>query len=123
MEEYAVPTLPSRDLHETVAFYERLGFHNAGDPPEVWDYAIIRRGTIEVHFYKDVDVDPSTTSAGCFIWVQDVDALYAEWTGSGTAPDSRPDRLTAPADTAYGVRALGLIDPSGNHVRFGTGPH
>ena len=30
--EYAVPILPSRDLHETLAFYERLGFKNRGAP-------------------------------------------------------------------------------------------
>lgn len=39
MAESAVPILPSRDLHETLAFYERLGFHNAGAPPEEWNYA------------------------------------------------------------------------------------
>jgi hypothetical protein len=38
--EYAVPTLPSRNLHETLAFYERLGFANAGDAAIVWDYDI-----------------------------------------------------------------------------------
>jgi len=51
--EYAVPTLPSRSLYDTLAFYERLGFENAGDAPDVWDYLIIRRGTIELHFYLD----------------------------------------------------------------------
>src|SRR3982751_4647990 len=53
VDEYAVPTLPSRSLADTLAFYERLGFGNAGDPAEVWDYMIIRRGTIELHFYVD----------------------------------------------------------------------
>ena len=38
MNEYAVPILPSRDLRETLAFYERLGFENRGAPPEEWDY-------------------------------------------------------------------------------------
>jgi len=51
VSEYAVPTLPSRDLNETLAFYERLGFRNAGDPPGQWRYLILRRGSIELHFY------------------------------------------------------------------------
>jgi hypothetical protein len=33
---------PAQD-HE---FYERLGLENAGNPPDVWDYATVRRGTI-----------------------------------------------------------------------------
>jgi hypothetical protein len=37
---------PQRD-----AFYERLGFRNAGDPPGQWRYLILRRGSIELHFY------------------------------------------------------------------------
>ena len=31
-DEYAVPILPSRDLQETFAYYERLGFHWLGAP-------------------------------------------------------------------------------------------
>lgn len=47
MAEYAVPILPSRDLRETLGFYERLGFANLGGPPEEWDYLILGRGGIE----------------------------------------------------------------------------
>ena len=34
MAEFAVPILPSKNLRETLAFYERLGFENRGAPPE-----------------------------------------------------------------------------------------
>jgi hypothetical protein len=123
MTEYAVPTLPARDLHAMLSFYERLGFHNAGDAPDVWDYLIIRRGTIEMHFYADRDVDPLTTSAGCFVWVRDADALHAEWERLGIEHDSTSgSRLVGPTDTDYGVRTFALIDLSGNQIRFGTGP-
>jgi hypothetical protein len=33
-----------------LAFYQRLGFANAGDPPEVWNHMILRRGSIDLHF-------------------------------------------------------------------------
>jgi catechol 2,3-dioxygenase-like lactoylglutathione lyase family enzyme len=122
--EYAVPTLPSRDLCETLAFYGRLGFVNAGDAPEVWDYMIIRRGTVELHFYRDPAIDPSSASTGCFVWVNDADALHAEWQGAGSWADPLTDgRLVPPTDTDYGVRTLAVVDPSGNEVRFGSGPH
>jgi hypothetical protein len=41
LTEYAVPILPSRNLRETLEFYERLGFENRGMPPEEWDYMIL----------------------------------------------------------------------------------
>jgi hypothetical protein len=34
MAEYAVPVLSSRDLRETLAFYERLGFENRARRPK-----------------------------------------------------------------------------------------
>ena len=105
--EYAAPTLPSRDLRETLAFYERLGFTSAGDEPEVWDYAILRRGTIELHFFADGEAAPSR----CFAWVDDVDALAAEW------------QVDPPSDTPWGVRTIEVVDPSGNRVSFGSGNH
>src|SRR5438477_6069480 len=38
VDEQAVPILPSRDLEETLAFYERLGFESRGEPIEVYRY-------------------------------------------------------------------------------------
>jgi hypothetical protein len=73
--ERAVPILPSRNLRESLAFYERLGFDNRGAPPEQWDYLIIGRGGIEIHFFADPDLDPLTTSAGCYAFVTDAQAL------------------------------------------------
>jgi catechol 2,3-dioxygenase-like lactoylglutathione lyase family enzyme len=108
MAEYAVPTLPSRDLRATLAFYERLGFANAGDPPEQWGYLIVRRGPIELHFYGD-DAAPA---GRCFAWVDDVDALHAAVGADG-----------APEDTPFGVRMFSVTDPTGNEIAFGTGPH
>ena len=51
MTDYAVPILPSRNLRETLEFYERLGFENRGAPPEEWDYLIVGRGRIGLHFF------------------------------------------------------------------------
>lgn len=58
MAESAVPILPSRDLRETLAFYERLGFENRGATPEEWDYLILGRGGIELHFFADLASTP-----------------------------------------------------------------
>jgi catechol 2,3-dioxygenase-like lactoylglutathione lyase family enzyme len=119
--EYAVPVLPSRDLRETLAFYERLGFENRGAEPEVWDYLIIGRGGIELHFWLNRDVDPLTTDAGCYLRVEDADALHGEWEAVGVEryPETG-SRLEPPVTTDYGMRQFALIDPSGNLVSAGS---
>jgi catechol 2,3-dioxygenase-like lactoylglutathione lyase family enzyme len=121
MTETAVPILPSRDLNETLAFYLRLGFENRGAPPEQWDYLIIGRGGIELHFYADPDVDPLTTAASCYLRVADADRLHEEWQRVGVPYDSATgSRLMPPTDTDYGMRELALVDPSGNLLRAGS---
>ena len=75
MGEHAVPILPSRDLRETLAFYERLGFENRRAEPEEWDYLIVGRGGIVLHFFLQPDVDPLSTAAGCYVHVDDATHL------------------------------------------------
>jgi catechol 2,3-dioxygenase-like lactoylglutathione lyase family enzyme len=119
--EYAVPILPSRDLRETLDFYERLGFENRGAPPEEWDYLIVGRGGIQLHFYPDPDVDPLTTAASCYVYVEDADAVFEEWKRAGIEADpATGSRLVAAVDADYGMREFAVVDRSGNLVRVGS---
>jgi hypothetical protein len=119
--ETAVPILPSRDLEETLAFYERLGFENRGEPPEVWQYLILARGGIELHFFHHPEVDPLTTAAMCYLRVEDADRLHDEWARIGVASDpATGSRLVPPTDTDYGMREFALVDMSGNLLRAGS---
>ena len=120
MAERAVPILPSRDLRESLVFYERLGFENRGAPPEQWDYLIIGRGQVELHFYLDEAVDPLTTSASCYLYADDAQALYDEWQPLVSRDPATGSRLQGPVDTDYGLREFALIDRSGNLVRVGS---
>jgi catechol 2,3-dioxygenase-like lactoylglutathione lyase family enzyme len=121
--EFAVPILPAKDLDATLAFYERLGFENAGAPPSEWNYLIIRRGTVQLHFYADPGVDPLTTAAGCYVFTDDADALHRDWNTIGIVTDpTTGSRLQEPVDTDYGMREFALIDPSGNLIRVGSPP-
>jgi catechol 2,3-dioxygenase-like lactoylglutathione lyase family enzyme len=121
LTEYAVPILPSRNLRETLEFYERLGFENRGTPPEEWDYMILGRGGVELHFIAAPDTDPLTTSASCYVFVPDADALHDEWKQVGVPHDrTTGSRLEAPVDTDYGMREFALVDGSGNLVRIGS---
>jgi neutral ceramidase len=120
MTERAVPILPSRDLAATLRFYERLGFENRGAPPEEWDYLIIGRGGIELHFVADPHVDPLRTAAMCFVFVDDAQRLHDEWSGIVVPDPTTGSRLERPVDTDYGMREFALVDPSGNLLRIGT---
>ena len=118
MAESAVPILPSRDLDETLAFYERLGFENRGGPHREWNYLIIGRGVLELHFWSNPTVDPLTTEASCYLRVVDADALYSQCERAGVPRDEATgSRLEPPTDTDYGMREFALVDPSGNLLR------
>ena len=121
-DEYAVPILPSRDLYETLAFYERLGFHRLGPQIETYRYLIVSRGgAVELHFFDAPGVDPLTTAGMCFVNVRDADAVYREWSEIGVPTDpATGSRLTPPVDTDYGMREFALVDPSGNLVRVAS---
>ena len=124
MPERAVPILPSRDLNATLAFYERLGFENAGAPPAEWNYLIIRRGGVQLHFYADASVDPLRTASSCYLYTEDADALYEAWNAIGVPSDpTTGSRLQGPPiQTDYGLREFALVDPSGNLIRVGSPP-
>jgi hypothetical protein len=120
MRETAVPILPSRDLHETLALYQRLGFENRGAPPDRWNYLIVGRGEIQIHFWLQPDVDPLTTSAGCYVYVEDADALHDEWSRVVEPDPASGSRLQPPFDTEYGLREFAFVDRSGNLLRVGS---
>jgi len=120
MVEAAVPILPSRDLSETLAFYEALGFENRGAPPDEWDYLILGRGELWLHFLSDPQVDPLSTAGSCYLYVEDADRLHEAWR-SMVEPDSATgSRIVAPVDTDYGMREFAVVDRSGNLIRVGS---
>jgi catechol 2,3-dioxygenase-like lactoylglutathione lyase family enzyme len=118
----AVPILPSRDLGETLAFYERLGFEDLGSGSwQEWNYLIIGRGeTWWLHFFGLPEIDPLTTIAGCYLYVDDADALYEEWREVVEPDPATGSRLERPVDTEYAMREFALVDRSGNLVRVGS---
>ncbi len=120
MIERSVPILPSRDLAETLGFYERLGFENRGAPPEVYGYVIVGRGGLELHFYADPEVDPLTTAASCYCFVDDARALHSEWADTVIPDPPTGSRIVAPEDTDYGLCEFAVVDRSGNLLRIGS---
>ena len=119
--EQSVPILPSRDLAETLEFYQRLGFEDRGSAShQEWNYLIIGRGDIWLHFYGDPDVDPLTTSAMCYLYVDDAAALHDEWARLITPDPPTGSRIMPPVRTPYGLREFAVVDRSGTLLRIGS---
>lgn len=115
-----MPILPSRDLLETLAFYKAIGFENRGAPPEEWDYLILGRGALILHFYAEHGVDPLRTAASCYVYVADAQRLYDVWINSVVADPSTGSRIVAPVVTDYAMCEFAVVDRSGNLIRIGS---
>jgi catechol 2,3-dioxygenase-like lactoylglutathione lyase family enzyme len=116
LNDIAIPILPSRSLNDTLAFYRRLGFegaiHSHGD------YAIITRGTVELHFFTHRELDPAKSSAGCYLRVSDVESTCRAWASAGLPGKGIP-RQVALEDKPWGMREFAIVDPDGNLIRIG----
>ena len=116
MTEFAgvAPVLCTRDVPAALERYARLGF-TASPWQDGQEYGYAERGAVRLHLSHVPDVDPLTTLVSAYLYVEDADALYAEWSGSGVA-----GRFHEPVDTDYGLREGAYVDPDGNLLRFGS---
>ncbi len=110
------PVFVTKDLHRALRHYERLGFEvEAYDDAGSYGYA--GRDGIEIHLATVAQVDCRTTTSCAYLWVDDADALYAEWAAAGV-----DGRLHPPGQTEYGLDEGAHSDPDGNLIRFGSPP-
>ncbi len=115
--DLAIPILPSRCLPDTLAFYQRLGFSGEilGDDG---GYAILTRGSLELHFFAHPELIPAESCAGCYLRLADVAALYQDFQKAGLPNEGIP-RITEPEDKPWGMREFAVLDPNGNLLRIG----
>jgi catechol 2,3-dioxygenase-like lactoylglutathione lyase family enzyme len=111
-----VPILLARDLAETGRFYAALGFTCGWPMP---DYLIVDRDGAEIHFVPAAELDPFTSDAMCYLFVDDVDALVGQWQELGL-PDAGIPRLEPAEDKPWGLREAALVDPDGTLLRVGA---
>jgi catechol 2,3-dioxygenase-like lactoylglutathione lyase family enzyme len=116
-DDLAIPTLPSRNIGQTVSFYRALGFEGGAHSADS-NYAILRRGAIELHFFAHLDLDPAQSSAGCYLRVLDVGAIYRAFSGAGLPRKGIP-RMDTLEDKPWGLREFAVVDRDGNLLRIG----
>ena len=115
--DLAIPTLPCRSVSSTVEFYRRLGFEG-GSHEFNSEYAILRRGVVELHFFTLKSLVPAESSAGCYIRVLDVESVYRAFSSSQLLRTGIP-RMDILEDKPWGLREFAVVDPDGNLIRIG----
>jgi catechol 2,3-dioxygenase-like lactoylglutathione lyase family enzyme len=116
--ERSEPILPSRDLAETRDFYQRLGFESWWKGRSPWDYEIVSRGNLVLHFFHERELMPAENGNSCYLRVLDADQLHDELSAL-QLPIAGIPRLTAPENQPWGMREFTVVDPSGNLLRIG----
>jgi catechol 2,3-dioxygenase-like lactoylglutathione lyase family enzyme len=115
--DLAIPTLPCRSVSATVAFYRRLGFEGGAHEFNS-EYAILRRGAVELHFFAHKELVPANSFAGCYIRVLDVEGVYRAFSSS-QLPRTGIPRMDLLEDKPWGLREFAVVDTDGNLLRIG----
>ena len=110
------PIFPTGDLAAAIERYARLGFTTSSfDVDGTAVYGFLERNGVHVHLAPFDELDPASTTSAAYLYVDDADALSAEWAAA------RVDGRFHPVhDTDYGLREGAYVDPDGNLVRFGS---
>ncbi len=107
--ERIAPIFAVRNLAAAMEFYQRLGFavrayHGGG-------YGFASWHGVEIHL--GVVPDEDRRNGAAYLFVDDADAVAAEWSSAGVT-------LHPPQDTEWGQHEGAMADPDGNVIRFGS---
>jgi hypothetical protein len=109
------PIFPVRDVAAALRHYEALGFTVSPYEGGATEYGFVERDGVHLHLSRFDQHDPLTTASSAYLYVDDADALFAEWSAAGVG-----GRFHPPYDTEYGLREAAHVDPEGNLIRFGS---
>ncbi|MDA4113060.1 MAG: MarR family transcriptional regulator [Thaumarchaeota archaeon] len=108
------PIFPVRDLRRALDHYRGLGFsvkaYGDGD-----EYGFADRSGIGIHLVLDRNLDPHDGGSEAYLYVEDADSMFAEWSRPGIGGRTLPV-----GDMAYKLREGTHIDPDNNVIRFGS---
>lgn len=108
------PIFAVRDLRLALDHYRDLGFqvraYAEGD-----GYGFAARDGLNLHLSAEASFDPERDASETYLYVEDADALAAEWSRPGIGGRTTPVRTTE-----YKMREGGHFDPDNNLIRFGS---
>ena len=109
------PVLPVADVAAALARYAALGFTARAYDPAAAEYGFLERDSVHVHLSRVEGLDPATSTVSVYLYVDDADAVIAEWRAAGVE-----GRFGVAYDTEYGLREATYVDPDGNLLRVGS---
>ena len=113
IDHISAVTVPADDMRESVAFYQRLGFHvsyGGADAP----FTTVRAGESVINL-RHVPGGAGNPWARVIVRVRGVDALHRHLVEQGLAP-------AAPRDAEWGERYFEITDPAGSVISFAQLP-
>ncbi|MFD2329064.1 hypothetical protein ACFSR7_07370 [Cohnella sp. GCM10020058] len=119
-----VPILPCPVIKDQVSFFESLGFETIQIYTRPNPYAVIRFGSLELHFYGTKRILPHENPQLCYIEVDDVNRVYEQFAAGlkrhlGKIPRSGIPRISKIRHLAED-RRFTLTDVGGNTFYIGT---
>lgn len=121
--ERTYPCLPCRELDESVAFYESLGFKRTYRQLRPNPYAVVALEDIHIHLFGIDGFDPAGSYATAIVAVPDPDSLYRDFAAGlrrahGKLPVAGIPRILRPRKKYGTVRGFSVVDPGGNWLRI-----
>lgn len=109
------PVIRTRQLKETVAFYEQLGF-TCAEYNEAWGWAALHRDKVEIMAALPLENEPFDrpvfTGSFYFLMEEGVDELWATFKGKA--------KICYPPETfPYSMREFAVFDNNGYLLQFG----
>ena len=120
--ERTYPCLPCRELDESIAFYETLGFKKTYRQVRPNPYAVVALEDIHIHLFGIDGFNPADSYGTVIIAVPDPDSLYHAFAAGlrkrhGKLPVAGIPRILRPRKKYGTVRGFSVVDPGGNWLR------
>src|SRR5688572_32211257 len=121
--ERTYPCLPCRDIDESIAFYESLGFKRTYRQTRPNPYAVVALEEIQIHLFGMEGFNPEDSYATVIVVVPDPDSLYHGFAAGlrkayGKLPVAGIPRILRPRKKYGTVRGFSVVDPGGNWLRI-----
>jgi catechol 2,3-dioxygenase-like lactoylglutathione lyase family enzyme len=116
MTDHATPNLPARDFGATSDFYRQLGFD---ERYRDHGWMILEKGGLKLEFFPFPDLDPSESSFGSCLRLDDLDGFYTACRAAAL-PETKTGfpRIVPPRTEHWGGRVGYLVDPDGTLLRL-----
>lgn len=112
----SMTVLQVKDIKQSEAFYcDKLGFQSHGTWGDGPEFCIVQRGKVTIALDRSRDEGPLPNNQywAVYIYVEDADALHAEFSAKDV------EIVREPEDTFYGSRDFDVRDLDGHLLAFG----